>query len=248
MNLAWLLGFTSFLIGSCLFPITLGVWWEGRYRLSPRASRPSSALLCVGYFCHLVSLGLTVVGIGRSVGGGPGAVRKRRPWKFRIARLARTSISFVPLLVLGYFYLQAARRSGPLRPVWENLSNPWSPSAWGARLGWVDPITLAVKDGLPFTSRVSPGFVVFAPVVWLTVGLVLWWYGRITSRPRARPRSARSMTQTHQETIADAREHETTGRAGSLWQLCFWSEESSDQTPSARPMENSCRSGCCSWA
>ena len=102
-----------------------------------------------------------------------------------MTRLARTSASFIPLLGLGAFYLQAARRNGPMRPVWENLSNPWSPYAWGARLWWVDPITLAIKNGLPFTSLVSPGFAVFAPVLWLGLSMVLWWYGRISNEPRA---------------------------------------------------------------
>ena len=31
-NFLWLMGFTSFLLGSCLFPITLGIWWTGRDR------------------------------------------------------------------------------------------------------------------------------------------------------------------------------------------------------------------------
>ena len=172
MNMAWLLGFTSFLIGSCLFPITLGVWWKGRYRLSFGRIAALSVLLCLGYFCHLVSLGLTVVGLTVLAIAGPVQADCGEPWRFRIARLLRTSVSFAPLLVLGYLYLQAARRSAPMQPMWENL--------WGARLGWVDPITLAVKDGLPFTSRVSRGFVVFAPAVWLSVALVFWWHGRMT--------------------------------------------------------------------
>ena len=96
--------------------------------------------------------------IGRSVGGRPGAGGKRGSWKYRMSRLVRTSISFVPLLVLGVSSIcKRQGGSGPIRPVWENLSNPWSPAAWGARLGWVDPITLAVKDGMPFTSRVGLG-------------------------------------------------------------------------------------------
>ena len=70
-----------------------------------------------------------------------------------------------------------------MHPVWENLSNPWSPQAWGARLGWADPLTLAIKDGLPFTERFGPEFILFAPVVWLSVALVFWWYGRITAGP-----------------------------------------------------------------
>ena len=182
MNFAWLMGFTSFLIGCCLFPITLGVWWEGRYRLSPVRIGIVSALLCVGYFCHLVSLGATVLGLVVLAVFGPLPHGDAESWKYRLARLSRTSMSFMPLFVLGFFYLQAAKRSGPLRPVWEKLSNPWSPGAWKERLGWVDPITLAVKDGMPFTDRVSQAFIVFAPAVWLTVGLVLWWYGRMTTR------------------------------------------------------------------
>ena len=177
MNMAWLLGFTSFLIGSCLFPITLGVWWQGRYRLSFGRIAVLAFLLCLGYFCHLVSLGLTVVGLIVLAVTGPVPGGNGGSWRARTTRLLRTSISFVPLLLLGYFYLQAANRSGPLRPVWENL--------WGARLGWVDPITLAVKDGLPFTNRGSHAFILFAPAVWLSVGLVLWWYGRMTGRPNA---------------------------------------------------------------
>ncbi len=175
MNMAWLLGFTSFLLGSCLFPITLGVWWQGRYQLSSGRIAALALLLCLGYFCHLVSLGLTVVGLIVLAVTGPVQGGNGESWKYRTTRLLRTSISFVPLLLLGYFYLQAAKRSGPLRPVWENL--------WSARLGWVDPITLAVKDGLPFTSWCSQGFILFAPAMWLSVGLALWWYGRITGRP-----------------------------------------------------------------
>ena len=170
MNLTWLLGFTSFLLGSCLFPITLGIWWAGRYRLSARRIAVLAALLTLGYFCHLVSLGLTLVGLVVLAVAGPIPCGTSKAWPFRLARLARTSVSFVPLLALAFFYLRAARRSGPLQPVWENLSNPWSPSAWGARLGWVDPITLAIKDGVPFTSRVGPLFILFAPVLWLAAG------------------------------------------------------------------------------
>jgi hypothetical protein len=185
MNFAWLLGFTSFLLGSCLFPITLGIWWGGRYQLSFARIAGLSVLLCLGYFCHLVSLGLTVAGMAVLSVAGPVPCGDGQPWRFRITRLAHTSASFVPLLGLGFLYLHAARRNGPMHPIWENLSNPWSPGAWAVRLRWVDPITLAIKNGLPFTSLVSPGFVVFAPVLWLGLSLVLWWYGRISNEPRS---------------------------------------------------------------
>ena len=60
MNMAWLYGFTSFMLGACLFPITLGVWWPVRDRLSFPRLATIAGLLTLGYFCHLVSLGLTV--------------------------------------------------------------------------------------------------------------------------------------------------------------------------------------------
>ena len=64
VNFLWLLGFSSFLLGCCLFPITLGVWWPGRDQPEPRRLAGLAVLLVLGYFGHLVSLGLTVVGMG----------------------------------------------------------------------------------------------------------------------------------------------------------------------------------------
>ncbi len=183
MNVTWLLGFTSFLLGSCLFPIGLGIWWKGRYRLSIVRIAVLSVLLCFGFFCHLVSLGLLAVGLVVLSLVGPVPPSSARSLKFRVSRLARTSLSFIPLLVPVYFYLQAARHSGPIWPVWDGIYHPWE------RLAWVDPITLAIKDGLPFTSLRSRAFIVFAPALWLAVGVVLWWYGRITAESRAAARN-----------------------------------------------------------
>lgn len=71
-----------------------------------------------------------------------------------------------------------------MQPAWRDLSSPWSLKAWEGRFGWVDPITLAIKDGLPFTEQIGSEFIVFAPVVWLSVALALWWYGRMSARPQ----------------------------------------------------------------
>ncbi len=64
MNLTWFFGFYSFLLGSCLFAITLGVWWTERDRLGPRSALGLSLLLALGYLCHPISLGLTVLALG----------------------------------------------------------------------------------------------------------------------------------------------------------------------------------------
>src|SRR5690606_10026409 len=45
MNVTWMLGFSSFLLGACLFPITLGVWWAGRDRPGPARAAAVAGLL-----------------------------------------------------------------------------------------------------------------------------------------------------------------------------------------------------------
>jgi hypothetical protein len=182
-SIPWLLGFTSFMLGACLFPVTLGVWWHGRDDLRWPRIAALGGLLALGYFCHLVSLALTVAGISFLAIVAP--IRSPRlsfHWRARVARLMRTSVSFLPALLLGLRYLQIATERGPMRPIWEGLTDPFSPRFWLARLAWADPISLAIRDGLPFTDREGTPFLLLAPVVWLAIGLALWSCGRIVTR------------------------------------------------------------------
>jgi hypothetical protein len=181
MNMAWLFGFTSFMLGACLFPITLGVWWPVRDRLSVPRLAVLAALLTLGYFCHLVSLGLTVLALMVLSVAGSVRMDGDRPWRRRLTCLARTCLTFIPVVVLGLCYLWIATQRAPMRPLWENLSDPWSPRAWMARLEWADPISLAIRDGLPFTDRDGPQFMLFAPVIWLAMAVILWCFGRIAA-------------------------------------------------------------------
>ena len=188
LNYLWLLGFTSFLLGASLFPVTLGLWWAGRGRLGFARLASLSALLVLGYFCHLVSLGLTVLAllalaVLAPFTGLPGAERRSR-----LRRLGRTSLCLLPLVPLALVYLKLSRRGGPMHPLWENLASAYSPTAWAARLGWVDPLTLAMKDVLPFTDQTRKAFAAFAPVVWFSSAVLLWfsiavlswWAGRLS--------------------------------------------------------------------
>src|SRR4051794_23864438 len=134
LNVAWLLGFTSFLLGACLFPLTLGVWWAGRDRLDWRRVAMLSGLLVLGYFGHLVSLGLTVVGLAVLVlltpTPGRGRAGSRRAWA---DRLGRTAVAALPLVPLGLIYLNLTRRGGRMHPVWGHLTDPLSPRAWAVQ-------------------------------------------------------------------------------------------------------------------
>jgi hypothetical protein len=188
LNYLWLMGFTGFLLGSCLFPITLGVWWSGRERMGPLRLAALSALLVLGYFCHLVSLGLTVLCLVALALAAPFSEGLPAGWRVRLHRLTRTAVCLIPLVPLGLVYLRLSRRGGPMRPMWENLASAYSPAAWVARLGWVDPLTVAVKDMLPFTEQTQRAFSAFSPAVWFALAVVFWWAGRLeegTDRDRA---------------------------------------------------------------
>jgi len=212
LNITWLFGFTSFLLGACVFAITLGFWWPNRDHLRLGRIAGLSALLVLGYFCHLVSLGLTVVGlvvlaVASPLPEGP----KPSCWRRRFARLGPLAASFLPLIPLGWWYLRLARRAGPMNPVWENLADPLALASWKVQLAWADPLSLAAKDSLPLTERVSRVFVVFAPVAWLGAALLTWGLAaawarlkRRTVRPSGPVGSACSSWRTAQPT-ADRR-------------------------------------------
>jgi hypothetical protein len=185
MNIAWLFGFASFMLGACLFPITLGLWWPARDRLSIPRLTALAVLLMLGYFCHLVSLGLTVGGLFVLAVASPvsnGRAMPRHPW---FSRLARTCATFMPVVFLGKYYLAIATQRAPMRPQWDHLSNLWSPWAWIVQFEWVDPISLAIRDGLPMTERFGLQFGFFAPVIWLAAAIVLWWYGTMSAGLRS---------------------------------------------------------------
>ena len=177
------------MLGACLFPITLGVWWPHRDRLTPGRIAIVALLLALGYFCHLVSLGLTVLAMAFLSVAAPVQGDPTSHWRHRFARLGRTCATMVPVVFLGIGYLQIATHRAPMRPVWRNLATPWSLRYWMARLDWTDPVSLAVKDGLPFTDREGRPFIMFAPVIWLGIALAIWAY--ITIRTTTARRSDR---------------------------------------------------------
>ena len=166
LNVTWLLGFTSFLLGAALMPATLAVWWGGRDRFHPTRALALAALLVLGYFCHPISLGLTAVGLGLLALLTPGADRVRRGvW---------TALGLAPLVPLGLAYRAMTRSGGAMEPVWQHLAaNPWSPRSWVAQLGWVDPLSLAAKTFHPFGGSPSAMNGVISPALWTLAAVAL---------------------------------------------------------------------------
>jgi hypothetical protein len=168
LNLTWLWGFTSFLLGACLFPITLGIWWTGRDRMGPGRTLVLAGLMALGYFCHLVSLGLTAVGLV--------VLALMTPGPGRIGRGGWTLASLAPLVPLGLIYCSLAQAAGDRpRPIWEDMSSFWSLRDWAIRLMRANPLFLARQLTPPFLDAPSPWFSLLAPVSWsmLALGLLV---------------------------------------------------------------------------
>lgn len=176
MNVTWLLGFSSFLLGACLFPLTLSVWWSGRDSGdSPGRALALAGLMILGYFCHLVSLGLTAIGLV--------VLEATTPGPFRRGRARATVLGLTPLIPLALIYLGLMQRGGRLAPEWKHLPRLDTVRAWISQLGWVDPLTLARRDMLPLRpDLVSRWFMLVTPIVCFTVGLAL----AVAVRMRAR--------------------------------------------------------------
>jgi len=168
MNVTWLLGFTSFLLGAAVFPVTLGAWWVSRDSERPwRRALALAALMTLGYFCHLVSLGLTALGLVVLEAFTPGPRRARRALS--------TAAGLIPLGPLALIYLSLMRSGGgKLSPEWKHLENVLSLRSWIKQLSWVDPISIARRDVLPFLEgNTSPWFALASPVVWLSAALLV---------------------------------------------------------------------------
>jgi hypothetical protein len=163
LNYLWLLGFYSFLLGAALFPITLGVWWSGRDRPTAPRAAALMALIAAGYFCHLVSLGLTAVSLV--------VLALVTPGPDRVRRLRFTLIVLAPLLPLGLVYKGIMSQGGAIEPIWEHLSHPYSLKSWVSQVGWVDPLTLCAKKSIPLLDRSHPAFAALTPVFWLLIAL-----------------------------------------------------------------------------
>jgi hypothetical protein len=169
LNLTWLLGFGSFLMGASVFPIALGVWWAGRDGgWSPRRASGLAVLTLLGYYCHLVSLGLTAVGLTVLETLTPARARQR------LGRAATTALGLSPLVPFGLIYLGLMRRGGGgVVPEWKHLTDPLSPREWARQLTWVDPISLARKDYLPLVGTVARWHLALAPVLWVGAALAV---------------------------------------------------------------------------
>lgn len=163
----WLLGFYNFLLGACLFPITLGLWWGWRERLGAWRVLSLAALLVACYFCHLVAAGLTA--------GGLLVLALTTGEAGRLRRVVATGASLLPLGALGLAYRGVMEGTGvPIRPHWQGLTDPWSPLGWLVRLLQEDDVLQLHHRGyFPFVAEPSGLFPYLRPSSFVVAGLAL---------------------------------------------------------------------------
>ncbi len=165
MNMHWLFGLYSFLLGACLYLITLGVWWKNRDQLGLKRSLLLSLLLIAGYFCHLVSVGITVIGLGVLAVMTPGA-----GW-FR--RVFWTALSILPLVPLMLMYRSLMQSAGEVQTAWGGLTDPLSVKSWLWYFRLADFLLLQYP-GMPIPEGGIREFLFNAPEpsIWAGIGLL----------------------------------------------------------------------------
>jgi hypothetical protein len=185
LNVLWLLGLYSFLLGSSLFIITLGVWWSGRESMGAKHALIIAGLLVVGYFTHLISLALTVIALIILALITPGAV-----W---LRRAAWTAASLLPILPLAAIYKGMMQSNGEVRASWGGITNFFSPWQWLNYSSGVDFLSLrAERYNFPFVEGHSKWFVLVSPYVWGIVALVILETVTIFTRSSASDSSAQA--------------------------------------------------------
>jgi hypothetical protein len=184
LNSIWLWGFYNFLLGACLFGITLGYWWAGRERAGMRWAVVLSGLLVLGYLCHLVSSVLTVCGLV--------ILALTTPVPGWWARCRWTAVALIPIAPLAVIYHRLMRSAGGLHPVWRDLpSGHWSLRGWYNYLEASNPLNLLDSRALPFVDWTSGWFRMLHSSSWVAVALALLLIGPLFTRTRQHAPPAR---------------------------------------------------------
>jgi hypothetical protein len=166
LNVLWLLGLYSFMLGSCLFIITLGVWWGARENMRARHALILAGLLVLGYFGHLISLAVTIIALGILALITPG-----QGW---LRRASWTAASIAPILPLAIIYKRLMQNNGEVQATWSGITDFWSLRQWLDYSSGVDFLSLrADENNFPFVEGHSDWFGLFSPYAWGIIALTI---------------------------------------------------------------------------
>lgn len=155
LNMLWLLGLYSFLLGASVMTVTLGLWWVWRDRMGAMPALGLGLLLIIGYLTHLVSLGLTVFALAVLALATPGVSLRRLGW---------TAAGFLPLAPLAVIYHRLMQSGGEVQAAWYGVDSVFSPRAWFNYARSVDFLQLRAESAyLPFSLHRSDWFAYVGP-------------------------------------------------------------------------------------
>lgn len=192
LNWMWLMGFYSFLLGACVFALTLGAWWKMRERFALREAVIIAALLFAGYFCHITSFGMALLGLATLALATPG-----KDW---LKRGLWTAASFIPLVPLLLLYRGLMRSGGgEAHPLWRNMNSLLSPGEWLNRWQAAETLQLSGRKFLPFAATESLWHVLLSPTFLAAIALALLLAATLTGAlsERAHDRNSRAWLHTH---------------------------------------------------
>lgn len=166
-NWFWLLGAFNFMLGFAGFVFTLGLFWRWREAMTWNRSLTLMLLVSFIFYTHLVGFLILTNSIFIIALFARNDSRKRN--FFRILPI----VLFALILFLLH-KIQMSTGGEASYPDWRSLSDPYSLRSWLSQLVAVDPFVLISRKTLPFTTYDSSLLSIFSPIVWMTVGVVLY--------------------------------------------------------------------------
>ncbi len=167
LNWLWLYGFYNFMLGASVFALTLGLWWRLRDRASFKSSLIFGASLLIGYLCHLVTFGFTLVCLLVLVLATPGETRLKR---------ALSTFGWLPLLApLAIYYRSLSHGSGEFSIQFSGLAGRTAADLlrYASAID-IFALTLGKHWDFPFVSSASRWHHLSSPLFLICAGLICW--------------------------------------------------------------------------
>lgn len=182
LNRIWLVGLYNFVLGAIviLFALGLLVRWEGRLDL--RRTTVLGVCFAAAFFSHLVTFGILGLAVGIYI-----LIRSNEP----IRSLLLTGLAALPMLPFTILYQQMSASESTPTPAWYLLNSPLSISSLILHVRGTDPFFIIGRRYMPFLSVESATNALSAPLLWVTVAIVLltaaaWKSGRLSDEFRSR--------------------------------------------------------------
>ena len=172
MNVVWLFGFTSFLIGLAFAWVMIGLTWRSLERKTLLFLILTTLGWCLLFLSHLVAYALAGIIFGVILAC------------YFLARDTKTGLKLAATTIPSLFLLINYRRitgGTKLELIWEHLdwSNLTSLGNWARQIGWIDPVSLASKRWVPMLDTEKSWAIFIQPVLWLAIaaGLIIYKTG-----------------------------------------------------------------------